>query len=610
LPSQTGNSGKYLTTNGTATSWINAAAVTEELTNKTITQPILKAYKETIYSLGSVTTATVNIDTSLANIFDLTLTASTIATFTNVVGSGYARPITLIVRQPASGAGKTLTVTGANYIDGAAPVLSTGVNQIDVLTYWSPDGGTTFFGTFAMANGVYTTGTQTIGGSKTFSSTVLLADGGVMFASDGAQDTGFSWASDGVMNVRCNASTVGQFTSSGFTGNSATATNATNQSGGTVNATTITGSSDAAINGMTVGKGGGNGGTLADNAAIGRNALQSNTTGYYNSASGSYALFSNTTGSSNTASGMSALNSNTTGISNTAIGRNALQNNTTGSSNTASGMSALQSNTTGYYNSAVGVEALQNNTTGFQNTASGVQALQSNTTGFQNTACGVSALFSNTTGYYNAASGYQALNYNTTGNWNTANGVYALFSNTEGSSNTAVGESALVSTTGNYNTGLGRYAGYNSTTGSGNVSIGGINSSGTFAPAYNITTESNHVYIGSTAVTKAVCKVAWTISSDARDKTNFAVVPHGLDFVTKLKPTAYQFTEDRVSNVAVGDVKYGFLAQDILELEGASPVLIDAGNPDNLYYTESNLIPILVNAIKELTSRLELLEGK
>jgi hypothetical protein len=87
-----------------------------------------------------------------------------------------------------------------------------------------------------VTNGVYTTGTQTIGGSKTFSSTVLLADGGVMFASDGAQDTGISWASDGVMNVRCNASTVGQFTSSGFTGNSATATNATNATTVTTNA--------------------------------------------------------------------------------------------------------------------------------------------------------------------------------------------------------------------------------------------------------------------------------------------------------------------------------------------------------------------------------------
>jgi hypothetical protein len=55
-----------------------------------------------------------------------------------------------------------------------------------------------------------------------------------MFASDGSQDTGINWASDGVMNVRSNGVTVGQFNGSGFTGNAATATNATNLGGGAI----------------------------------------------------------------------------------------------------------------------------------------------------------------------------------------------------------------------------------------------------------------------------------------------------------------------------------------------------------------------------------------
>ena len=65
-----------------------------------------------------------------------------------------------------------------------------------------------------------------------------------MFTSDGGQDTGINWASDGVMNVRCNASTIGQFTTSGFTGNSATATNATNATNST-NATNATNATTA-----------------------------------------------------------------------------------------------------------------------------------------------------------------------------------------------------------------------------------------------------------------------------------------------------------------------------------------------------------------------------
>ena len=76
---------------------------------------------------------------------------------------------------------------------------------------------------------------------------------------------------------------------------------------------------------------------------------------------------------------------------NTAVGRNALQSNTTGVHNSALGVSALQSNTTGGNNSALGVSALLSNTTGTNNSAVGLSALQNNTTGTNNSAVGVSA---------------------------------------------------------------------------------------------------------------------------------------------------------------------------------------------------------------------------
>jgi len=121
---------------------------------------------------------------------------------------------------------------------------------------------------------------------------------------------------------------------------------------------------DALINGLTVGKGGGN---IASNTASGVAALAANTTGTNNTASGVNALQSNTTGSNNTASGLSALQSNTTGFSNTASGSGSLGSNTTGNYNTASGVSALQSNTTGSNNTAIGQSALGTNTI-FSNT--------------------------------------------------------------------------------------------------------------------------------------------------------------------------------------------------------------------------------------------------
>jgi hypothetical protein len=313
-----------------------------------------------------------------------------------------------------------------------------------------------------------------------------------------------------------------------------------------------------------------------------------------NFVAGDGALASNTTGAGNSAVGVNALLSNTTGIYNSAVGLNALYYNTTGNQNSAVGQAALQSNTTGAGNSAVGVNALLNNTTGTSNSAVGLSALQSNTTGNYNSAVGLSALQSNTTGSQNSAVGVNALYYNTTGAGNSAMGLNALLSNTTGTQNSAMGLNAL----------------YYNTTGAGNSAFGPNNSAGTYAPVFNPNTENNRFCMGSTGVTNAYIQVAWTVVSDARDKTNFAPVPHGLEFVNQLKPTAYQFKEDRETDVPTGIVRYGFKAQDILALEGDTPVIIDTEDLDKLRFNSDSLIPVLVNAIKELTARLELLEGK
>ena len=67
-------------------------------------------------------------------------------------------------------------------------------------------------------------------------------------------------------------------------------------------------------------------------------------------------------------------------IGEAANGRDALLSNTTGGSNVADGLSALSSNTSGGANTATGREALSSNTTSNFNTAYGYQALSSNTT--------------------------------------------------------------------------------------------------------------------------------------------------------------------------------------------------------------------------------------
>ena len=92
--------------------------------------------------------------------------------------------------------------------------------------------------------------------------------------------------------------------------------------------------------------------------AVGRNVLQSNTTGYQNTGVGNTALSSNTTGFANTALGNSALFSNTTGASNIAIGNLALfdLNITDNSSNNniAIGVSSGRGIVTGINNTILG----------------------------------------------------------------------------------------------------------------------------------------------------------------------------------------------------------------------------------------------------------------
>jgi hypothetical protein len=347
--------------------------------------------------------------------------------------------------------------------------------------------------------------------------------------------------------------------------------------------------------------------TGSSNTANGYAALFSNTTGNYNTATGFQALVYNTTGVQNTANGYEALYSNTTGNNNTANGYQALLNNTTGYYNTANGYAALYYNTTGIENTATGLEALRANTTGSYNTANGLNALYSNTTGIQNTAIGRAALVSNTTGINNTAIGTNILLFNTTGTNNTATGLEALRANTTGSYNTANGFQTLYyNTTGINNIAIGYYALYSNTTGAGNVCIGSVNSAGTYTPAYNITTENNRVVMGSTSVTNAYIQVAWTVVSDARDKTNFGIVPHGLDFVKQLNPISFQFKENRDATEPHGPVRYGFKAQDILALEGEdNAVIIDNEDPEKLRYNGEALVPVLVNAIKEQQSIIE-----
>jgi hypothetical protein len=330
----------------------------------------------------------------------------------------------------------------------------------------------------------------------------------------------------------------------------------------------------------------------------------------------------------NTSFGDGALRSNTTGVQNTAIGNNALFSNTTGFSNTVIGSNALFSNTTGTQNIAIGRWALELNTTGDSNTAIGHIALTKNITGIQNVSIGIGSLFNNTTGNTNVSIGASALTSNTTGSMNTAVGTSALQNNTTGDSNTGIGRSSLFSnTTGTDNIAIGNMAGGFIANGSTNAitSASVFLGSNTKALNNNETNQivigqsaigggSNTVTLGNNSITTLRCQTTSITSlSDSRDKKEILPISEGIEFVNKLKPITFKWdTRDGAKT----DIKAaGFIAQDLLEVQESSEIgeyldLVSNTDPDKLEARYSNLLPVMVKAIQDLSKQVQELQNE
>ena len=323
-----------------------------------------------------------------------------------------------------------------------------------------------------------------------------------------------------------------------------------------------------------------------DNTPYGAGALNSDTSGSYNSAFGVCALGSNTSGNENTAVGYLALCSNTDGTSNTAVGGKALYNNTA-NYNTATGYGALYSNTTGVDNTADGFKALLTNSTGGYNTAEGYEALYSNTIGNDNTANGDAALYKNTYGSANSATGVGALQQNQTGSYNTANGFSALWGNQDGSENTAMGMYALFSNNGNYNIGIGYQAGSNLTTGSNNIDIGNEGAAGQadtikigvqgtqtatyIAGIYGETAASGiEVYVDSSGQ-------LGTKSSSARFKEAIKPMDKTSEAILALKPVTFYYKKELDPR---GIPQFGLVAEQV---EKVNPDLVTRDQEGRVY---------------------------
>lgn len=131
-----------------ATSSELASAVTDETGSGALvfgTTPTLTGFREA-YSAVTSSSNTATLDFSVATVFQLTLSED-VSTFTwsNAPSSGTAFGFTLKVIQDSTA--RTITWPASVDWPGATvPTLSVGSGDVDVFTFFTIDGGTTYYG--------------------------------------------------------------------------------------------------------------------------------------------------------------------------------------------------------------------------------------------------------------------------------------------------------------------------------------------------------------------------------------------------------------------------------------------------------------------------------
>lgn len=109
------------------------------------------SYNETFVAVTSAANAaTINCETG--NSFSHTLTENTTFTFSNPPATGTSYGFTLKIVQDAGASGFTVTwPTSVDYAGATAPTLTATASAVDVLVFYTHDGGTTWYGFVAGA---------------------------------------------------------------------------------------------------------------------------------------------------------------------------------------------------------------------------------------------------------------------------------------------------------------------------------------------------------------------------------------------------------------------------------------------------------------------------
>jgi hypothetical protein len=167
------------------------------------------------------------------------------------------------------------------------------------------------------------------------------------------------------------------------------------------------------------------------------------------------------------------------------------------------------------------------------------------------------------------------------------------------------------------------------TTGGNNLCLG-KRAGRSDSPSGNIITVNNKICLGDNNISDLFCADTSISSSDSRDKTDVENFNIGLTWIEALRPVTYRWdrrtwygTDAEPFGTPDGSKKrqrlhIGFLAQEALAVEKANGYgssnddslvvnLTDDGMSYGMKY--ERMVPILVNAIKELSAKVTALEA-
>jgi len=138
------NSGGALANATAGTDYVTPTG-SETLTSKTLTNPTVTNYVESVVAIGTVTT-TNTISLTNGTVQTATLTASTACTFTMPTATA-GKSFILLLKQAASTGNGTATFTGVKWGTAGAPTITAAAGKMDILTFVAD--GTNWYGSIA-----------------------------------------------------------------------------------------------------------------------------------------------------------------------------------------------------------------------------------------------------------------------------------------------------------------------------------------------------------------------------------------------------------------------------------------------------------------------------